>query len=141
MSHRVERGRLAWSFVIAGLLCSIWPGCSRNGRQITTTPVARTPTASVTSVDAASAAAALAARPFAPLLVPAANPDCPAAFPHGYRFVGKTETDAQRLFTLVWLDGKSHGDYVVATTADTPAARCFAVGPHRDLNIIDWCCR
>jgi hypothetical protein len=140
--NRVKRDRSAWqSFAITCLFCSIWPGCSRDGRQTATAPVARRPTASVTSVDAAPLAAALEARPFSPLLVPAANPDCPAAFPHGYRFVGRTETDARKLFTLIWLDGKSRGDYVVATAADTPAARCFAVGPHRDLNITDWCCR
>jgi hypothetical protein len=44
----------------------------------------------------------------------------------------------------IWLDGFSRGDNVVEMTAAGPrpaAARCIAVGPHRDLNLANWCCR
>jgi hypothetical protein len=78
------------------------------------------------------------------LLAPADGLSCPPAFPHGYRFVGTTESQARQLFQMVWLDGVSRGDYVVPTSPDArdaAAARCFAVGPHRDLNIANWCCR
>lgn len=81
---------------------------------------------------------------FSRVLKAASNPACPASFPHGYRFVGTTPSEAKALFGIVWLDGVSRGDYVVAISPDAKdaaAARCIAIGPHLDLNIVNWCCR
>jgi hypothetical protein len=58
--------------------------------------------------------------------------------------VGTTESDARQLFKIIWLDGVSRGDYAVPTNleaANASNARCFAAGPHRDLNISNWCCK
>jgi hypothetical protein len=48
------------------------------------------------------------------------------------------------LFRAIWLDGSSRGDNIVEMTPDGPraaTARCIAVGPHRDLDLANWCCR
>jgi hypothetical protein len=77
-------------------------------------------------------------------MLPATTLRCPAAFPRGYRYVGTAPADTTVLFGLIWLDGMSRGDYVVATSPDAPRAseaRCIAIGPHRDLNLLNWCCR
>jgi hypothetical protein len=79
-----------------------------------------------------------------PLLKPVSGLRCPPDFPHAYQFVGTTESEERQLFRIIWLDGVSRGNNVVATQADAPnasEARCLAVGPHRDLNIANWCCR
>lgn len=81
---------------------------------------------------------------FSPLLQPAKNPNCPAAFPRGYRYVGTKDSDLKELFRIVWADGVSRGDYIAPISPDAKdasAARCIAVGPHRDFNIANWCCR
>ena len=81
---------------------------------------------------------------FSALLQPARNAACPAAFPRGYRYVGTKESDVKALFRIVWIDGVSRGDYVAPVSADAKdaaAARCIAIGPHRDFNIANWCCR
>lgn len=81
---------------------------------------------------------------FSPLLQPAKNLACTAPFPRGYRYVGTKEAEMKELFRIVWLDGVSRGDYVAAISPgakDAAAARCIAVGPHRDFNITNWCCR
>jgi hypothetical protein len=69
---------------------------------------------------------------------------CPQTFPFAYRFVGETEQERADLFRDIWRDGKSRGDFEVAVSADEPRAeqaRCIAIGPHRDLNLGNWCCR
>jgi hypothetical protein len=81
---------------------------------------------------------------FSPLLQPASNPACPAAFPRAYRYVGTKDSDVKELFRIVWTDGVSRGDYVAPVgpdAKDASAARCIAIGPHRDFNITNWCCR
>ena len=81
---------------------------------------------------------------FSRLLQPAKSMACPAAFPHGYRYVGSKDVDVKELFRIVWLDGVSRGDYVAPISPDAKdasAARCIAIGPHRDFNITNWCCR
>jgi hypothetical protein len=117
-------------------------GCSRSGAQAAQ-PSGRAKPPSATR-DTSAIPDGAASPSFSPLLVPTDNRGCPSAFPHGYRFVGSTEAEARQLFKLIWRDGVSRGDYVVATSPTSPhaaAARCFAVGPHRDLNIAAWCCR
>ncbi|MES1206465.1 MAG: hypothetical protein ABUS79_11050 [Pseudomonadota bacterium] len=89
-----------------------------------------------------AAAAAPAALP--PFLRPTKAIRCPDAFPRGYRFAGAAGRDTQELFRIIWRDGISRGDNIVALAPDDPRApdaRCIAAGPHRDLNLANWCCR
>lgn len=79
----------------------------------------------------------------APLLRPASLP-CPATFPRGYRFIGASPAEVDTLFRLIWKDNRSRGEYVAPTSPegrDAEAARCIAIGPHRDFNMLNWCCR
>ena len=77
------------------------------------------------------------------IMQPASGARCRPPFARGYRFVGSA-ADTATLFRIIWRDGVSRGDYVVVNSDSAPdarVARCIAVGPHRDLNIVDWCCR
>jgi hypothetical protein len=130
-------GPLAWTC----LFCMTQAGCLRGGTQ-QTRPVVHEDAGMVSSRSAARADAA--AVQFSPLLRPIGDRGCPPSFPHGYMFVGTTTSDTQQLFKIIWLDGVSRGDYIVATSPDLPkasAARCVTMGPHRDLNLSGWCCR
>lgn len=69
---------------------------------------------------------------------------CPTEFPRGYRFVGSTNAERRQLFRFVWLDGDAQPHRSVATDPGAPdakRARCIAIGPHRALNTMNWCCR
>jgi hypothetical protein len=80
---------------------------------------------------------------FSRLLTPATLP-CPAAFPRGFHFVGTSPSEVEALFRVVWNDNRSRGEYVAAISPegkDAEGARCIAIGPHRDFNMHNWCCR
>jgi hypothetical protein len=53
--------------------------------------------------------------------------------------------DASReaLDSVIWLTPPNDSDVPVVDPAHPRAhlARCFAAGPHRDLNLRNWCCR
>jgi hypothetical protein len=136
--------RSALGLATIGWACVVGPlgtGCAR-GRTPPPRPV--THEATVSAAPASIPAPSPHDSSFSPLLKPVSDSRCPPAFPHGYQFVGTTESEARQLFKIIWLDGISRGDYVVPTgpeSTNASVARCFAVGPHRDLNISNWCCR
>ena len=157
-SHaRVGRAR-SWVILLLGAVCA---SCARGS----STPTRQVPPSALRAEDARaplprSAALPMEAgtplRPIAtpegavgtPALPPFMQPTntlrCPESFPRGYQFVGTRARDTQELFRTIWLDSLSRGDNVVAMGPDAPRAgeaRCIAVGPHRDLNLANWCCR
>jgi hypothetical protein len=67
---------------------------------------------------------------------------CDSAFPVGYVFAGKSAADHERLKSLIWLDGRKRELFPVSPQdAVSRRARCYAVGPHRGLNVKNWCCK
>ena len=67
---------------------------------------------------------------------------CFGDFPKGFVFVGKTDKDYKKIHSLIWLDGKQR-EHIPVSCDDPEAkqARCYAAGPHRGLNVKNWCCR
>jgi len=75
---------------------------------------------------------------------PPGDGDCPTEFPKSFTWdpdaPGADEADLRR---VVWLE-PGHESDVPAISADEDsarAARCIARGPHRGLNLRNWCCR
>jgi hypothetical protein len=86
--------------------------------------------------------AAAASEDFARLFKPQKGLACFGDFHEGFVFVGKTEADYKKMRSLIWLDGKER-EHIPVSKDDPQAkqARCYAVGPHRGLNVKNWCCR
>lgn len=75
---------------------------------------------------------------------PRGDDRCPAPFPSFWTWDARAaDADANALRKHIWLaPGQANAPPVVA--ADQPRAvqaRCIAVGPHRGLNLANWCCR
>jgi hypothetical protein len=81
---------------------------------------------------------------FARLLKPARNQPgqpCNAVFPDAYLYIGKTTQDQESLMNLIWQGQRKPG--ATPTSAQDAIdwhARCYASGPHKTLNLDNWCC-
>jgi hypothetical protein len=55
----------------------------------------------------------------------------------------KGDVDSPALRRVIWSDPADAGDVpvVAAQHPNAAKARCIAVGPHRGLNLANWCCR
>lgn len=72
-----------------------------------------------------------------------ASHDCDEVFPMAYRLTIETDVKDERLRGVVWrTKPEARTDVPVSPSdADIDKANCYASGPHRGLNLINWCCR
>jgi hypothetical protein len=85
-------------------------------------------------------------RPLTSVLLrePRGDARCPPAFPRFFeRDSSAPDADEAALRGVVWLEPGHESDVppVTDTGEEASAARCFAAGPHRGLNLSNWCCR
>jgi len=66
---------------------------------------------------------------------------CHPPFVRGLRFTGSTPMEHQRLSSAIWLDEQPRRPATTETDPMAELARCIAVGPHRGMNLRNWCCR
>jgi hypothetical protein len=76
-----------------------------------------------------------------PQLVAERHASCPTEFPRAFRYLGCSDEDRRELMASIWLEGGGDVPPTSASDANAAKARCIAAGPHRALNLTNWCCR
>lgn len=81
--------------------------------------------------------------PTPPSSLRAADDDlCVSPFSDAWHYTGSTDAERDEVRAWAWLDNTAREHVLVAPDdPDADAARCYASGPHRDLNFANWCCR
>lgn len=110
---------------------------------------ASAPVASVEPAEPAEPAAAPAPAAELPPLTwvlsrdPRGDERCTRAFPRFYEWELPPDGEDAGLRRIVWLEPGHEAEAPPVSDSEALArgARCFAAGPHRGLNLRNWCCR